>query len=595
MLNQYEEFETLLQARNLQAAEERLFAWIRDHPTDSHAWMLYGKSVTTQHQKRDCFKRALSLDPSNLEAEMLLKQLDPLVSQPPQESRPLIGITNNPPKHAPPLQRSEVHAQSSTLLKPKKIARGRTKHRFLIYSFLHFLFTLFLGVILVLISSLLVPGLVPILRPNETVQRGWLGTSVENETLTSLENIFLNPSNLDYQSVSDYENLKLTGNKIDDATTTTETTKLKGAIFICQLVGGSVLTSSADGKALIVVMEVDFDGNQIPVVYYGPVENFHYGDTLQIEGVLISDNSAVIAQRVQQLKTSQMIQSSEDSLLILRVTGIVLLWTLFCISVFLWSLNKRRWRPTRVLSISPILILLCLFLLSILLTGCTIEFSTTLRPDGTGITTILAQESIENMDFLRSSPGVSGYFSALIRDVRESGAMFEQYIQGDQEYFQLQRFFNNTDVVTENPLPIDGSWMTIQQYTEDDEEVLRFLCVVDTRVLYTETEGISSEVANALHDQLDQISMTYHLKVPGQIVYHNGDEAIDQFVTWQLRMNESNYLVAETRYPVEKEDYPNIYNWLIWIAICLIFMISFTFLIASFFLMLPSAKAGREA
>jgi hypothetical protein len=585
MPDQYEELENLIQDGKLEAAEQRLFQWIRDHPNDSHAWMLYGKSVASQTQKRDCFRRALSLDPSNSEAEVLLKQLDSAISPAFQKASQSIGSKLRPPISIPSPQQPTFQTHPIVPKSPIFNEVTITRFKFLIYSFLHFLFTILLGATLVFILASLVPGLLHIKNSTETIQRGWISNSSSsdaNETLQSLANIFLNPSNLDYRKVSNYQELRLLGTKITTVSSISKQIQFTGVRFVGQLIGGYVLQSGKDGQPLVVTMVVDFDGNRIPIVYYGPVSNFNYDDTLLIEGVYITEANGVAAQRVQQLATSVSTRPSADTMILLRYSGIVLLWTLLCVSIFIWKLNLRRWRYTKTLLLSPIATLFCLLPLTVFLAGCSIDLSTTLSPDGTGITTILAQESRQNMDFLRSAPNISGYMSALIRDIKESGAMFEQYIEGDQELFFLQRYFNNSSGGTGNTFPIEGSWITVQLYTEGYEEVMRFLGVVDTRALYSDSTGISSDVANAIRDQLNQISMTYHLNVPGHIAYHNGDETTNQQVSWQLRMNESNYLVAETRFPAGNKMVSASNSLYIWIGLGVVFLIATLFLLASF-------------
>ena len=598
MPDQYEEFENLIQAGKLKEAEQGLFAWIRDHPNDSRAWMLYGKSVTNQAQKRDCFRRAIALDPSNSEAEILLKQLDPTVLPASQGTSQSDEIKNKPPLSIQHPQKSTPQNIFTTPKKSSLTDGTKTSLTLVIYSFLHFLFTILLGAILVFILSSLVPGLMQSDSSTETIQRGWISDSTSSGAdaqLQSLANIFLNPASLNYKSVSEYKNLRLLGNSIIEASSTSKPIQFTGARFVGQLVGGSILQNGNDGHPLVIKLEVDFDGNQIPVVYYGPVGNFRYGDTLLIEGVFITDTNGVIAQQIQRLATSVSPLPDQDTLIMLRLAGAVLLWTLFCVSIFLWRLNLRRLNRSKKLLFSPVAILLCLLPLPIFLAGCSMNLSTTLRTDGTGITTILVQESRENMDFLRSAPSISGYLSALIRDVKGSGAMFEQYIQGDQEFILIQRNINISNGETGNIYPVEGSWITVQHYTEGNEEILRFLGVVDTRVLYSDTPGISSDVANALRDQLNQISMTYQLNVPGQIVYHNGEETTNQHVSWQLRMNESNYLVAETRFPTDNKNVSVSYNLFIWIAIGLVFLIGTLFLFASFRVHFASNKTGKIA
>src|SRR4030042_4037499 len=85
MPDQYEAFEKLIQAGELETAERQLFDWIIDHPNDARGWLLYGKCATSKSQKRKCFTRVISLDPSNTEALRLLEDIDSSVTPIPQK------------------------------------------------------------------------------------------------------------------------------------------------------------------------------------------------------------------------------------------------------------------------------------------------------------------------------------------------------------------------------------------------------------------------------------------------------------------------------------------------------------------------------
>ncbi|HLA08813.1 MAG TPA: hypothetical protein VJ022_15320, partial [Anaerolineales bacterium] len=84
MADQYDELEKLVAEGNFAVAESRVLDWLQYHPTDARAWLLYGKCVSNPTQKRDCFKRAVELDPSNAEARVLLEQFGAVASQLPR-------------------------------------------------------------------------------------------------------------------------------------------------------------------------------------------------------------------------------------------------------------------------------------------------------------------------------------------------------------------------------------------------------------------------------------------------------------------------------------------------------------------------------
>jgi hypothetical protein len=594
MSDAYEEFEDLIRNGNLEAAEKRVFAWIRDHPADSRAWVLYGKTVADRSQQRDCFRRALALDPSNSEAESLLHQFNPAVSP---GAGPLTETRGSLPTPVPPRKNITPPSYSPGRISPESAGKTGINCGFMVYSLIHFLLTVLLCVAMVFVVSSAVPGLIRQNVPTANAARSWISDQTpadSNDPLQSLAYIFPNPSVLDYRNVSEYKDLKLLGNSISGASSASEQIPVKGARFIGRLAGGSVLQSGKKGQPLVIKLEVNFGGNRIPVVYYGPAGGFQNGDTLLIEGVYITEVHGVAAQLVRDLSMRAAPSLSEDDTMLLRTAGIVLLWALLCVSFFIWRLNLRRWRNAKASPVAPVAMLISIVILAFSLTGCSINISTTLRTDGTGTTTILVQESRENMDFLRSAPGISGYLSAMVRDLKALGVMFDQYIEGDQEFTLLQQNVSNASGGAGDAFPLEGSWTAVQQYTEGNEDVLRFLCVVDTRTLYADSPGLSPDAARTLREQLDQVTMTYDLYMPGRIVYHNGDERTNQRVTWQLRMNESNYLVAETRLPAAKKGALLFENPYLWIAIVLVFLVATLLLIASFRVRASSEKRGEK-
>ena len=593
MRDQYEDFEKLIEAGELSTAELRLFEWIRDHPNDSHAWLLYGKCVSNPTQKRDCFKRALALDASNIEARDLLNQLEAHSSQIQQNQEQTGG--NTPSSHSPSPLSKISQSNVSTLRSPMLSEQAKKRLAFALYSLLHFLVTVFLAVALVFLFASFVPGLLTIKRSSDSIQRNWLSNaspSNANPELKDLATVFLNPSRLDYRTVTTYQELRNYRTSIAASLSANKPLEFTGVSFVGQLTGGYVLESGKDGQPLVVVMNILFDETQIPVVYYGPSNQFNYEDMVLVKGVYIEEANGITAQHVEQFSTGSYAQIDSSTLIMLRVGGVVLLWSLFCFSVFFWRINHKAFRQANITSPTPVTVLLLLFA-ALWTSGCTIDLSTTLQPDGTGATSILVHESRENMEFLRAAPGVSGYLSAVVRDMQNSGAMFEQYVEGDQEVFFIQRHFNTSSADVGDTYPIEGSWISVERYREDNEDVLRFLGVVDTRTLYNTPDTVDSNVAGALRDQLDQINMNYHLHFPGRLAYHNGETADDREVTWKIRMNDINYLVAEARLPVEENRLAGFDVRLLWLALGGIFIISTGFLIASIWVR-PSRQAGRK-
>lgn len=576
MTDRYERFEKLIQAGDTRTAENLLFNWIKDYPNDAYAWFLYGKSVKDPSQKRDCFKRALSLDPSINEAQELLNSI--------KSDTPVSSTADTSPKKRTP-KTSPPFTADSTIKKSSRVSeKTKSKLFFAFYSVFHLIITILLGIGMLFVSSSFVPGLLKIDSSKDVIQRNWLSNSDPSELdqeLRDLTEIFLNPAVLDYRIVENFKELNQYRNNIEPDSTESNAIEFTGVNFVSQLVGGTTLQRGDNGQPLVILMAVEFDDRRIPVVYYGPAGNFHYDDTLLIEGVYIAEASGIVAQRVERLAGTDTSQLGENTMIMLRVASVVFIWTLLCVSIFIWKLNRRRWWNEITTLPSSAGLAIIILQLAMLITGCKIDLSTTLRTDGTGITSILVHESRENVDFLRSAPGMSGYLSAVIREIRNSGALYEHYIEGDQEAFFIQRYFNNTGSGSGNSYPIEGSWISVQRYQEGNEEVMRFIAVVDTRMLYQNSGDLGSDVVSALRNQLNQIDMKYHLNAPGNYIYHNGDDETGQQISWQLQMNKINFLVAETRFPVENEKKFETYSLYIWIALGVMFAVSTALLIAS--------------
>jgi len=598
MAGQYDEIEKLIQVGDLETAEKLLFDWIQNHPNDAHGWLLYGKCVTSSQQKQSCFNRVIALDPSNSEAHELLGQIERSTTLVPKTPGQPQRNSNNPSLLNALSPSGESQKSTSLLKKPYISNKNKARLPFVIYSFLHLIITILVGAGIVSIIAFFIPGVLNSEKTNGTIQFTWISNSSPsnaNLELQNLSNIFLNPSHLDYHNVDTYEELNRLSTSITMNQSESKSIEFTGVSFVGQLLGGSVLQNGSGGQPLVVLMEVLFNDTRIPVVYYGPIDTFNYEDKLLIQGVYVKEANGVAAQHVEQIETKELAKPAEETLIMLRMALIVVLWGILCASIFIWKINIKRWWQANPILFSSTGVLLTLLLLSILLSGCNIDLSTTLNRDGSGMTNVLVYESRENLNFLRSAPGISGYLSAVIKQIKKSGAVFEQYIEGDQEVFFLQRYLNNYSSSTGNTYPLEGSWVYVQNYQEGGEDVLRFLGVIDTRTLYSNTDNLGSDVASALRDELSKIVMNYHLIIPGRLVYHNGKEEANRQVSWQIRMNDINYLVAETRFPIQNKNGLSSYSMGIWITLGILFSISTVFLIASIWVRPASTQVGRKA
>lgn len=584
MADRYEELKKLVDDGEFSTAEPQVLDWLQYHPNDARAWLLYGRCLSNPTQKVDCFKRALALDPSNVEASELLKQLHFSSTTVPQTTPRTRPAVDSPPL-SPVLPTSTPSFPAISKPRPQD-TRFRTNLFFVLYSLFHLVFTILLASGLVFLFVFLVPGLLAFETAEDTIQRNWLSNNSGSGTIPELQSLamlFLNPSRLDYRDVGTYQELRNFRTSLAAGSTGNNSVEFTGIRFTGQLTGGYVLERGSEGQPIVIVMEIMFDDTRIPVVYYGPSDRFKYEDVVLVEGVYVEEANGIVAQRVEQRSTEVSTPLTSTIWNTLRIAVIVLLWSLFCFSVFIWRINHKIFRQ-RISLPSSVVTLLLSILSVFLLSACRIDLSTTLHDDGTGFTSILVHESRENMEFLRSAPGVPGYLSAVARDMQDSGAMFDQYIDGDQEVFLIQRYFNTSNADTGDTYPIEGSWISVQRYQQGDEAVMRFLGVVDTRTLYNTPGTVDPNVAGALRDQLDQIDMQYRLHFPGRLIYHNAANITDQKITWQIRMNDVNYLVAEVRMPIGESPVPGVDIRFVWLALGVIFLISTSFLIATFWI-----------
>ncbi|MFZ5807829.1 MAG: hypothetical protein ACOY16_00965 [Chloroflexota bacterium] len=223
-------------------------------------------------------------------------------------------------------------------------------------------------------------------------------------------------------------------------------------------------------------------------------------------------------------------------------------------------------------------IILFSVLLLLFITGCTINITTTLHEDGSGQTSALISDSQENMAFLRSAPGMSGYLHSIIRQIKSLGMKLDRFSEGGNEYIFIQRNLNYINSNTINSA-FSSSWIYVDKYKDDNEIVLRFTGLIDARKLYPDSNNLDTVITNELTNQISRIDMTYRLYAPGKIVYHNGDELLNNGILWKIKMDQVNYLVAEVRIP--HNDNEGIDLLYIFIGLAVTFLLSTIILIFS--------------
>jgi len=293
------------------------------------------------------------------------------------------------------------------------------------------------------------------------------------------------------------------------------------------------------------------NGKEVSVIYRGYVDHLNPGDIVQVEGVFVADGKGINADRVTRLEVDPQEQQHE-SLWLLRASIAVFLWLIFCTSMFLWRAFRRNWFRNHLVST------ITLFIgVSILMAGCTMDITTVINPDGSGLVTSSFTRAKEDIDFLREMPGMTEYMDAWISNLRQDGMFVENWIEGENETFFMQRTYGNLDDLSETQSSEEpASWLYATKYTEDNFIVFRFMALVDTTAFYQVAEGLSSSAAEEIRKELDQAEMKYSLVLPGEIVYHNSTEVRGNRISWMLRMNDHNEIVAESRLPLPVAENP---------------------------------------
>jgi len=293
------------------------------------------------------------------------------------------------------------------------------------------------------------------------------------------------------------------------------------------------------------VLGIWANGKEIPVIYRGDGKRLKSGDYIQVEGVFIDDGKGIHADKVLRLDVDPQAQERQR-LWLLRASIGIFLWLVFCTSVFLWRAFRKNWFSRHLLT-TIILILL----VSGTLTSCTMDITTIINQDGSSVMTTTLARSREDIDFLRQMPGMAGYLDSWIMNLRHDGMLAENYLQGDQEVFFLQREFGNLEDLSATGINDGGgSWIYATKYTEGDKLIFRIMALVDTTVLYSSLANLNPSAADEIRKELDSSEMLYSFVLPGKITYHNGKLLNNNRVSWALRLNDKNEIIAESQLPM---------------------------------------------
>jgi len=195
--------------------------------------------------------------------------------------------------------------------------------------------------------------------------------------------------------------------------------------------------------------------------------------------------------------------------------------------------------------------LLLAILLGILLvaTGCTMDISTVIHPDGSGTVSMSMSETTENSDFIRQIPNMADYLLAWQDSLRKQGIMIDDSRQGDREYIFMQRRFHSLKELS-SPADLPGgakAWVYATAEPRTFETTYRFSAIVDTTGLYESAPGIDSRALSEAHKELNKMQMTYSVTLPGEILFSNADRQRGNKLTWDMRMNAHNEIKAESK------------------------------------------------
>jgi len=293
------------------------------------------------------------------------------------------------------------------------------------------------------------------------------------------------------------------------------------------------------------VLGIWSNGQEIPVIYRGDAKRLKAGDFVQVEGVFIEDGKGIHADKVTRLDADPQALVWEQ-IWLLRASIAVFLWLIFCTSFFLWRAFRKNWFSRSLLTPS----ILFLFM-SGTVSACSMDITTIIQADGSGVMTTSFARSKQDIDFLRQAPGMASYLDSWIMNLRQEGMLAENYLYGDQEAFFLQRQFGNLEELSvAQATETTSSWTYVTKYVEGSNLIFRVVALIDTSILYSNLNAMNPTAAGEIQKELDSSHMSYSFILPGELAYHNGKSGNKNRITWTLRLNDKNQLVAESQLPI---------------------------------------------
>lgn len=297
------------------------------------------------------------------------------------------------------------------------------------------------------------------------------------------------------------------------------------------------------------------------VLYRGAAGLLRSGDRVRVRGLAVESGGGILADRVENL--SPLTHTDEETLWLMRAAAGVFLYGMACLAVFLWRAQRVRWLRTAL----PLMLLG--LLLGPSLSACSMNVHTTLLPDGSGRVGLTIGEKAENVSFLRQIPGVADLMDAWIANARAAGMQVDESRQGEEQIIFVQRPFGRPDELAQAALlPGEGgSWVYAEQFREGDVLVTRYTALVDTSALLVTSEDTDPQAASQMRSEMSAMDFRYTLSLPGEVAYHNGAQQSGNQLTWQLRMDDSNQIVAESRLVTAPQGLPPRTRLLAWAGI----------------------------
>jgi len=544
-------------------AIQLLISAIKEDPHDEVAWLWLAACTDDLQKQRTCLLKVLEINPHNESARRRLAQISSLPKQAPTAQTPLPApaAASPPPTHQAPIRKIDSSPKEKQIA-PVRGKQTGWKHEKLALWVSAIILTL-LAIAVIVIKQ---PSLLAILDTGLSVedQVSWLveaPSAQEKQILSQLSRYFDNPNHQDYIQIERAEQFQ---------TFTTPATPVK---LDSVLEGGFKASPTGYGLTL------SLNEQTVLVLYRGYVAHLQPGDRVHIQGFYYQQEDAIVAHELRQLAPVYSAPQSL-SLWVMRLAVLDFIWMMFCVTTALTLSAQRPKVKARSAQQVALILALCGFLLY----GCTLDITTVINRDGSGMISLTARDSQENMDFILQVPGMADYLGSITRQLELAGMQTTSW-QTDQDYFiYLQRRIDRLAELSDQD-PTTDTWINVQSYDEGGWKVTRYLALIDTQGLYRDNTNLDNQIVQAMQSELDGITINYRLRLPGEIVYHNASQDQPGTPVWQIKMRGQTQIIAEAREPLSTSgDYM---PGMIPIGLGIIFLLSTLLLIVTLF------KRGR--